>query len=124
MSTSDAHNEFEEEARLNRGIITVYEQTTETASHDVGDRFLRLGQHEAVHHLKEEQKDFVKVAVPIAHVELPEPLDDDDAFTEWLNTDVGKLAMGHFFDVDVGEMDVLTVSGRDLMDTAEVEVDD
>jgi len=116
-------HELAEEARLNRGVITVYEQTKETESNDKGDRFLKLGYDNEICHLDEEKEDFITVAVPIAHVDLPEPFAGDEELSEWLSTDVGKLAMGQFFDVDLASTEVLTRRGREMVGSKEVDDD-
>lgn len=89
--------ETDEETMLNRGTITVFEQTKETDDHDVEDRYFSLGHDTQRYIFDEEKEDFVCVAVPLAHIELPEPIKRDD-LTEWSNSDVGKLALSHFWD--------------------------
>lgn len=107
--------ETEEEAMMNRGTITVFEQTKQTGDHDVGDRYVSLGYDTERHILDKDQEDFVAVAVPIAHIELPEPIREDD-MTEWCNSDVGKLAMAPFFDgISLDDLEVLTEWGEERL---------
>jgi len=90
-------DETPEEARRNRGVVTVFEQTKETENSDAGDRSVRLGYHpDRLHILDEEEEGFVSVAVPLAHIELHEPIEEDE-LGDWLQSDVGQLVMQRFF---------------------------
>lgn len=107
-----------DEKKLNRGYVTVYEHVRDSENHDEGDRYCHLGYDTERYHLVnegEEDQGFVVAAVPIAHIELPELLDGDDGLSEWLNSDVGKLAMKPFFD-EIEMADVLTTRGKEMMD--------
>lgn len=106
-----------DEDRLNHGVITVLEQTKETDVHDVGDRYVMLGYQETLYQLVNkgtEDQGFDVQAVPLAHIQLPHLLEDDE-LNDWLNTDVGKLVLRPFFE-DMDEPPVLTEWGeeRDL----------
>lgn len=108
--------ESPEEARLNRGIVTVFEQTKESDTFDVGDRYLSQGYDEEVYMLDEEKEDFVVQAVPIAHIELPWPMTDEE-YRDWVESDAGKLALSPFFE-GLDHHDMLTEWGeeRELME--------
>lgn len=113
MSTIE---ETPEEARLNRGFITVMEQTKDTENHDVGDRFVLLGKQTRLFKLVNEgtpDQDFLPQAIPLAHIELPVLLDDEDGLSDWLTSDLGKLALRPFFEeVDAPE-GILTEWGKE-----------
>lgn len=109
----DELEETDEEAMRNRGTITVFEQTKETEYHDVGDRYFSLGYDTKRHIIDEEKEDFVSVAVPLAHIELPEPITEDE-LTEWTNSDLGKLALSRFWD-GLDHDDVLTEWGEERL---------
>lgn len=101
-----------DEARLNRGIVTVFEQTKDTENADAGDRSLSLGYHpDKQHILDHEKQDFVSVAVPIAHIELHEPI-AEDALGEWVQSDVAQLALNRFFP-EMEPDDVVTEFGAE-----------
>jgi len=99
---TDAGAEFKtaetpEEARKNRGFVTIFEQTKDTAFREAGDRSIRLGYHpDRQHILDEDEEDFVAVAVPLAHIELHEPIQEDE-LGEWLKSDVAQLALERYF---------------------------
>lgn len=106
MRTNEKHSDSRltpassEEERLNHGVITVLEQTKETDVHDVGDRHVMLGRQGVLHKLVNkgtEDQGFVPQAVPLAHIELPQLLEEDE-LNDWLNTDVGKLTVAPFFE--------------------------
>jgi hypothetical protein len=106
-------SEIPEEAKLNRGYVTVYERVKDGNNIDEGDRFIRLGYCTKQQRLTNEgtaKQDFEVVAVPIAHIELPEPLNSEDDFEDWAQSDVAKLALSHYVD-DVEKPDVLTPHG-------------
>ena len=108
--------ETPEEARLNRGFITVMEQTKDTENHDVGDRFVYLGKQPKLFKVVNKgtpDQGFVPQAVPLAHIELPVVLDDADDLSDWLTSDLGKLALQPFFEeVDAPES-ILTEWGKE-----------
>jgi len=121
MSESEAsgaedydHGETPEEAKMNRGYVTVFEQTRDTESHDTGERFVALGYNTRRHMLDDETEGFVCQAVAIAQIELHRPLDEDE-LTEWCNSDVGKLALSPFFD-GVEEPQIVTEWGDDRLE--------
>jgi hypothetical protein len=89
-------SEIDDEARLNRGYITVFEQTKDHGKMEAGDRFVSLGYDDKRHYLDDEHEDFRVQAVPLAHIELPEPITEDE-FSDLVNSDLGKLALQAFF---------------------------
>jgi hypothetical protein len=89
-------SEIDDEARRNRGFITVFEQTTDHDQMEAGDRFLHLGYETKRYYLDDEHEDFRVQAVPLAHIELPEPITQDE-FSDLVNSDLGKLALQAFF---------------------------
>lgn len=99
---SDGTEQFEidetpQEARRNRGFVTIFEQTKDTENADAGDRSLRLGYHpDNIHIYKEDKGRFVSVAVPLAHIELHEPMEEEDV-EDWIKSDVAQLALERFF---------------------------
>lgn len=117
MSTEHAAPETDDEKHLNNGVITVFEQTRATENAEPGDRSLRLGYHpDKIHILDDEKEDFVAVAVPIAHIELHEPIGDDD-LDAWLESDAARMALERFFP-DL-EPEVLTEHGRERVTAAQ-----
>ncbi|AFH22004.1 hypothetical protein OSG_eHP14_00120 [environmental Halophage eHP-14] len=117
MSASEDYEiqETPEEAKRNRGYVTVMEQTKVDENHDEGDRYLLLGYEEKKYKLVDEgttDQGFIPVAVPIAHIELDRILDGQDEFGEWVNSDVGKLALAELFD-DLQPSHVLTGWGEE-----------
>jgi len=80
--------------------ITVVEYNEHIEGHDtheVGDRAIFNGVDREIHHRDEEKKGFVKVGEAVAIIELNKPMKGCE-ITEWCNTEVGKLALAHFFD--------------------------
>lgn len=110
-------DEPDDEARRNRGVVTVFEQTMDTDTRDEGDRFVKLGYGTERHTYDKDRGEFIRVAVPIARIELHEPV-DRETFDEWLNSEVAKMALAHYFP-DV-QPDVLTNWGAELVDDTEV----
>lgn len=111
QEVDELSDETPEEARLNRGIVTVFEQTKESETFEAGERYLSLGYDGKAFMLDEDAEDFVVQAVPIAHIELPRPMTRDE-YSEWLESDAGKLAVSHFFD-GMEHGDVLTEWGEE-----------
>lgn len=89
-------SEIDSEARRNRGFITVFEQTTDHDGMEAGDRFLHLGYETKRYYLDDDAEDFRVQAVPLAHIELPEPITEDE-FSDLVNSELGKLALQDFF---------------------------
>lgn len=118
MDTDTHHSEAvdppetDEEARLNRGFITVFEQTKDTENYTEGERYLSLGfNSERRFILDEEKRGFTAVAVPIATIELPQLLEQDE-LNDWVNSDVGKLVLQRYTE-DLEPPDVLTEWGKE-----------
>jgi hypothetical protein len=121
MTESTLNDETTEEARLNRGFITVFEQTQDSDKHDKGDRFLTLGRDDEWHTFNDQTGDFETLAVPIAYVELPAPI-PEDSIEEHSGSGLWQLALAHFF--DECEIDqVLTERGRERVSFGETEVE-
>lgn len=109
-------HETAEERRLNRGFITVFEQTETTEYHDEGDRYFSQGFEEARYQFDEDEGDFYLVAVPIAIVELPKPMGEDE-YEQLIESQLGKLALSPFFpEMDIVEQGIVTEHGAELMD--------
>lgn len=94
--TPTHQSEIDDEARLNRGFITVYEQTEDRGEREAGDRLLQHGYGDKRFRIDEETEGFVVTAVPLAHIELPEPITEEE-FSNLVTSDLGALALQAFF---------------------------
>lgn len=117
MSTVEHRSEIDDEARLNRGFITVYEQVRETEDFEKGHRYVSLGYDDERYQLVnkgEPEQDFVVQAVPLAHIELYEPLDEDE-WGEWVNSPIAKAILAPYFEA-LDAPDFATERGREVLD--------
>jgi hypothetical protein len=124
MSSVERRSEVEDDARLNRGFVTVFEQVRDTKNHEKGDRFITLGYDDEWYKLVnkgEEDQGFRVQAVPLAHIELHEPLDADHA-GEWAQSPVGRTLLAPYFD-DIEAPDFRTENGKERVDLTEPEAD-
>jgi hypothetical protein len=119
MSTE--FDELDEEAKMHRGYVTLYEQTKDGENYDKGDHYVVLGYGETSYKLVDEgtpEQDFVPRAVPVVRIELPNPLNPDE-LGDWLTSDVGRAVMAPHID-EVDAPDLLTPHGRNRADTEPV----
>lgn len=116
MSDEEVLHETEDEAWRNRGFITVFEQTETTEYHDEGDRYIGHGFEEERYQYNEEEGDFYLVAVPIAVIQLPNPMDEEE-YEQLINSQLGKLSLSRFFpEMDIVEQGIVTERGAELLE--------
>jgi hypothetical protein len=116
MSTE--FDELNEEEKMHRGYVTLYEQTKDGENYDKGDHYVVLGYGETRYKLVDEgtpDQDFVPRAVPVVRIELPHLLNPDE-LGNWLTSDVGRAVMAPHID-EVDAPDLLTPHGRNRVDT-------
>lgn len=87
--------------------ITILEQNenAERFGHEPGKRVIMNGSCRALTKFCEQSGQFVDYAETVATIDLFQPLTDDE-ITDWLNSDVGKHVLAHYFDrewTSVGE---------------------
>lgn len=77
--------------------VTVFYQIRETESGEPGDRFLVHGKERKDRFkLDEDAEDFVKVAKPIAVIDVGVEITDDDV-EEWCNSHAGQAVLSQYF---------------------------
>ena len=103
--------------------ITVFEQTKDDDNRDAGERFITYGRDDKRQVYDDELGKFIPVAVPLAHIELPEPV-GEGATAQWTQSDLGQLALLPFFP-EIEGLDVVTEWGaeRGLDQVAVVDMD-
>lgn len=79
--------------------VSILEYTDNAAAFDrtPGDRVIASGHRRNTAVRDDDTGEFVTIATAVAIIELPRPLTDDQV-TEWCNSQVGKLALAHWFE--------------------------